>query len=168
MASQHTLASLNSLLTRAWPTSLTGYLLLEATPQQNTNGCALKSKRCELKSLEATIFSAYVKSMSDENFLWQIMQNLLLEEGSIVSIRSATLPKGTFVKLQPHTKDFLDISNPKAVLERTLRGYACLTKGDTICLPYNNKKYFIDVIEARPQVFPAAQNNAINKLHILS
>lgn len=69
-----------------------------------------------------------------------------------MSIKSATLPKGTFVKLQPHTKDFLDISNPKAVLERTLRGYACLTKGDTICLPYNNKKYFIDVIEARPQV----------------
>ena len=80
------------------------------------------------------------------------MQNLLLEEGSIVAIRSATLPKGTFVKLQPHTKDFLDITNPRAVLERTLRGYACLTKGDTICLPYNNKKYFIDVIEAKPQV----------------
>lgn len=86
--------------------------------------------------------------------LMQIMQNLLLEEGSIVSIKSATLPKGSFVKLQPHTKDFLDISNPKAVLERTLRGYACLTKGDTICLPYNNKKYFIDVVEARPQVVP--------------
>lgn len=80
------------------------------------------------------------------------MQNLVLEEGSIAVVRSATLPKGTFVKLQPHTKDFLDISNPKAVLERTLRGYSCLTKGDTICLPYNNKKYFIDVIEARPQV----------------
>ena len=80
------------------------------------------------------------------------MQNLLLEEGSIVAVRSATLPKGSFVKLQPHTKDFLDISNPKAVLERSLRGYSCLTKGDTICLPYNNKKYFIDVIEAQPQV----------------
>jgi hypothetical protein len=26
-----------------------------------------------------------------------------------------TLPKGTYVKLQPHTKDFLDISNPKAM-----------------------------------------------------
>ncbi len=80
------------------------------------------------------------------------MQNLLLEEGSIVSIRSATLPKGTFVKLQAHTSDFLDISNPKAVLERTLRNFACLTKGDTICFNYNNKKYFIDVIEAKPQV----------------
>ena len=81
-----------------------------------------------------------------------MMQNLVMEEGDIVAIRSATLPKGTYVKLQPHTQDFLDITNPKAVLETTLRGFSCLTTGDTICLPYNNKKYFIDVVEARPQV----------------
>ena len=82
------------------------------------------------------------------------MQNLVLEEGDIATISSVTLPKGTFVKLQPHSKDFLDISNPKAVLERTLRGYSCLTKGDTICLPYNNKKYYINIVEAKPQVSP--------------
>ena len=34
----------------------------------------------------------------------QMMQNLLIEEGSLVTITSATLPKGTYVKLQPHTK----------------------------------------------------------------
>lgn len=36
-------------------------------------------------------------------------------------------PQGKYVKLQPVTSDFLDISNPKAVLERTLRSYTCLT-----------------------------------------
>lgn len=35
--------------------------------------------------------------------------------------------QGKYVKLQPFTSDFLDISNPKAVLERTLRTYTCLT-----------------------------------------
>jgi hypothetical protein len=49
-------------------------------------------------------------------------------------------------------QDFLDISNPKAVLETTLRGFSCLTKGDCICLHYNNKRYYIDIIEARPEV----------------
>ena len=49
-------------------------------------------------------------------------------------------------------QDFLDISNPKAVLEMTLRGFSCLTCGDCICLHYNNKKYYIDIIEAKPQV----------------
>ncbi len=33
-----------------------------------------------------------------------MMQNLLLEEGDITTVRSATLRKGTYVKLQPHTK----------------------------------------------------------------
>ena len=82
----------------------------------------------------------------------QMMQNLLLEEGDLVAIRSVSLPKGSFVKLQPHTQDFLDISNPRAVLEMTLRGFSCLTKGDCILMHYNNKRFYIDIVECRPQV----------------
>jgi ubiquitin fusion degradation protein 1 len=58
-----------------------------------------------------------------------MMQNLLLQEGDVVALRSATLPKGSFVKLQPHSTDFLDITNPRAVLETTLRNFSCLTGG---------------------------------------
>jgi ubiquitin fusion degradation protein 1 len=79
-----------------------------------------------------------------------MMQNLLLQEGDLVVLRSATLPKGSFVKLQPHSTDFLDISNPRAVLETTLRNFSCLTVGDTIPIHYNNKQYFIDIVEAKP------------------
>ncbi|KAJ7222678.1 hypothetical protein O6H91_14G080200 [Diphasiastrum complanatum] len=79
-----------------------------------------------------------------------MMQNLLLQEGDIVKVKSATLPKGSYVKLQPHTQDFLDISNPKAVLETTLRNFSCLTVGDNIMVAYNNKKYYIDIIETKP------------------
>lgn len=78
------------------------------------------------------------------------MENMLLQEGDIVRLKNVTLPKGTYVKLQPHTKDFLDISNPKAILETTLRNYSCLTTGDSIMVAYNNKKYYIDIIETRP------------------
>lgn len=79
-----------------------------------------------------------------------MMQNLAIQEGDTVKVRNVSLPKGTYVKLQPHTTDFTNISNPKAVLETTLRGYTCLTVGDTICVYYNNRKYFIDVVEAKP------------------
>ncbi|KAG1354647.1 ubiquitin fusion degradation protein 1 [Cocos nucifera] len=79
-----------------------------------------------------------------------MMQNLLLQEGDIVRVKNATLPKGTYVKLQPHTKDFLDISNPKAILETTLRSFSCLTTGDSIMVAYNNKKYYIDIVETKP------------------
>lgn len=79
-----------------------------------------------------------------------MMQNLALQEGDTVKMRNVPLPKGTYVKLQPHTTDFTNISNPKAVLETTLRGYTCLTVNDTICVHYNNRKYYIDVVEAKP------------------
>uniref|UniRef100_A0ACD5UYE9 Uncharacterized protein n=1 Tax=Avena sativa TaxID=4498 RepID=A0ACD5UYE9_AVESA len=79
-----------------------------------------------------------------------MMHNMLLQEGDIVRVKSAVLPKGTFVKLQPHTSDFLDISNPKAILEKTLRNFSCLTTGGTIMVAYNNKQYYIDIVEAKP------------------
>ncbi|KAI8473018.1 MAG: ubiquitin fusion degradation protein UFD1-domain-containing protein [Monoraphidium minutum] len=79
-----------------------------------------------------------------------MMQNLLLTEGQAVRFRNVSLPKGTFVKLQPVTSDFLDISNPKAVLERTLRSYSCLTLGDCFVFHYNAKDYEIEVRETRP------------------
>jgi ubiquitin fusion degradation protein 1 len=50
-----------------------------------------------------------------------MMQNLGIEHGDLVKVESATLPKGTYVKLRPQTKAFIDIANPKAVLENTLR-----------------------------------------------
>ncbi|KAL6211468.1 hypothetical protein ACLB2K_016694 [Fragaria x ananassa] len=79
-----------------------------------------------------------------------MMENMLLQEGDVVRVKNVTLPKGTYVKLQPHTKDFLDISNPKAILETTLRNFSCLTVGDSIMVAYNNKKYYIDIIESKP------------------
>lgn len=35
-------------------------------------------------------------------------------------------------------------------LETSLRSYSCLTTGDTIMVAYNNKKYYIDIIETKP------------------
>ncbi len=49
-----------------------------------------------------------------------MMQLLLIEEGGFVNVKSATLPKATYVKLQPQSSAFLDISNPKAVYVSTL------------------------------------------------
>ncbi|GJY40394.1 ubiquitin fusion degradation protein 1 homolog isoform X1 [Tanacetum coccineum] len=80
-----------------------------------------------------------------------MMKNLLLEEGDFLRVKNVTLPKGTYVKLQPHTSDFLNISNPKAILETTLRNFSCLTTGDSIMVAYNNKQYYIDIIESKPK-----------------
>uniref|UniRef100_A0A1B6HJF9 Ubiquitin fusion degradation protein 1 homolog n=1 Tax=Homalodisca liturata TaxID=320908 RepID=A0A1B6HJF9_9HEMI len=79
-----------------------------------------------------------------------MMHNLLLEEGDLVSIENILLPVASFAKFQPQSSDFLDITNPKAVLENSLRNYACLTTGDVIAIMYNKKTYEVCVLETKP------------------
>ena len=80
-----------------------------------------------------------------------MMQNLLIEEGSVISVTNISLPKATFVKLQPQHVDFLEITNPRAVLEHALRNFSCVTKGDVICVPYNSKNYHFELKEVKPK-----------------
>merc|ERR1719285_742021 len=79
-----------------------------------------------------------------------MMCNLLLQEGDLVRITNTSLPKGNFVKLQPVSSEFLDIHNPRAVLENSLRNFATLTVGDCIVIDYNQKKFEIEIVECKP------------------
>jgi ubiquitin fusion degradation protein 1 len=92
----------------------------------------------------------FVAEEGHANLPYWLMQNLLVPEGGMITIRNANLPKGTYVKFQPQSSDFLAISNPKAVLEATLRGFSCLSKGHAVAITYNEKVYWIDVLEVAP------------------
>jgi len=109
---------------------------------QISNPKQKKTSHCGVLEFVADEGHAYIP--------YWMMQNLLLAEGDLVRFKNISLSKGTYVKLRPHTSDFLDISNPKAVLEMTLRNYSCLTKDDVILVNYNNKRYFIDILETKP------------------
>jgi ubiquitin fusion degradation protein 1 len=65
-------------------------------------------------------------------------------------VKNVSLSKATFVKFRAQSVDFLEISNPRAVLEVTLRKFTCLTVGDTICFTHSGKKFFLDVMEVQP------------------
>lgn len=78
------------------------------------------------------------------------MKNLLLEEGALVTVENVSLPVASYSKFQAQSVEFLDITNPKAVLENCLRNFACLTTGDIIAIPYNNKIYEMLVLETKP------------------
>ncbi|KAI4357549.1 hypothetical protein L6164_001489 [Bauhinia variegata] len=113
-------------------------------------------------SAERVSHCGVLEFIAEEGMIYMpywMMENMLLQEGDIVRVKNVTLPKGTYVKLQPHTMDFLDIFNPKAILETTLRNFSCLTVGDSIMVAYNNKKYYIDIIESKP-------SNAISIIEI--
>ncbi|KAJ3010255.1 UNVERIFIED_CONTAM: ubiquitin fusion degradation protein [Siphonaria sp. JEL0065] len=79
-----------------------------------------------------------------------MMSTLLIEEGSLVRIKNTSLPLGKFVKLQPQSVDFLDISDPKAVLEKAIGQFSCLTQGDIITIKYNAQLYDILIMESKP------------------
>jgi ubiquitin fusion degradation protein 1 len=74
-----------------------------------------------------------------------MMSNLALAEGRMIRVRNVSLPKATFVKFQPQHVDFLEISNPRAVLEYKLRSFSCVTVGDVLTFSYNNRKYHLEV-----------------------
>ncbi|KAF3921433.1 hypothetical protein ABW21_db0203554 [Orbilia brochopaga] len=87
-----------------------------------------------------------------------IMQTLLLEPGDLLQVKSTDLPPGSFIKLQPQSVEFLDISDPKAVLENALRNFSALTKDDIFSFSYNDTVFEIAVLEVKPD----ARNSAIS------
>ncbi|KAI5365317.1 Putative ubiquitin fusion degradation protein Ufd1 [Septoria linicola] len=80
-----------------------------------------------------------------------MMQTLMLEPGDLIQTKSTSLPPGRFIKLQPQTTNFLDISDPKAVLEQAFRGFSCMSKGDVFTFSYNDTVYEIAVLEVKPE-----------------
>lgn len=79
-----------------------------------------------------------------------MMRQLGLSEGDPIHLTGTTLPKGKFVKIQPQTTDFLEISDPKAVLEQAFRNFSCLTKGDIVEISYNCLTFEILIMETVP------------------
>lgn len=79
-----------------------------------------------------------------------MMKNMQLQGGDLILIRSTNLEKGTYMKLQPHAKSFLDLSNPRVLLEIQLRNFSCLSAGDTIMVMHDKKRFYIDVVETKP------------------
>lgn len=50
-------------------------------------------------------------------------------------------------EVAPHTKDFLQNSDSKALLEATVRKFSCSTTGDMIMITHNDKKFYIGKLE---------------------
>lgn len=80
-----------------------------------------------------------------------MFNRLYLEEGMMINLRNIKLEKGKFCKIRPHQTEFVMNSNPRAILENNLRNYVCVTKGDTITVQFNKKKYLIDIVECKPK-----------------
>lgn len=78
------------------------------------------------------------------------MQTIGVGTGGLVCLENVSLPLGTFLKLQPQSVDFLDITDPRAVLEQSLRSFSAMTPGDRIRICYNDRQYELLVRQTKP------------------
>lgn len=79
------------------------------------------------------------------------MVTLVMDVGDMIQIRTTSLELAKMVKLQPQSISFLEISDPKAVLERAFRNFATLTKGDVFSFEYNDTVYDVAVLDVKPE-----------------
>lgn len=79
-----------------------------------------------------------------------MMKQLRIDDGAEIRVDSVTLPSATYAKLKPQSLEFLNISNPRAVLEVELRKFACLTKNDVIAVLYADQVLEFLVQEVKP------------------
>lgn len=94
---------------------------------------------------------------------YRIMDNLMIEQGAIINLVYEMIPQGSYIKIKPHKTKFIELSDPKVVLEKHLNiNYPTLTKGETISINYNNDIYFIDIVETKPVESIKILNSDIN------
>ena len=78
-----------------------------------------------------------------------VMRQLGLKAGEPCAVATACFPDCAFVKFQPHTSDFLDISDHYVVLTRTLENMGGLTMGASVRVSDGKRTYTLDVLEVR-------------------
>ncbi|KAK3903365.1 hypothetical protein C8A05DRAFT_43390 [Staphylotrichum tortipilum] len=80
-----------------------------------------------------------------------MMETLQLDVGDMIQVKTTSLELAKLVKLQPQSVHFLDISDPRAVLEKAFRNFAALTKGDVFKFEYNDEVYDMAVLDVKPE-----------------
>ena len=87
------------------------------------------------------------------------MEHLLICDGQNIDVQICHPLKGNYIKLKPRKTAFIDLSNPKAVLEKFMSSdYPVVSVGDTLSINHLNTIYHIDVVDCKP-------GNSINILN---
>ena len=81
-----------------------------------------------------------------------IMNNINLHDGNNVIVTQRTnISKGEYIKIKPMKKAFIDLPNPKAILERHIsQFYPILSENEIITIKHNNDLYHIQIVETKP------------------
>lgn len=92
----------------------------------------------------------------------KIAEELFVIQDSDIKLEYCVPPKGSYIKLKPHSKDFYDIIDVKNILENNIqKNYPILQQDLSISIKYNNKIIELDIIECRPYEVITTDNTDI-------
>eukprot|EP00796_Vickermania_ingenoplastis_P006642 gene6642-4761_t len=77
---------------------------------------------------------------------WMV-EHLGIKDKTIVSLKTCSLSGANIIKLQPHTQEFLALTDPRTVLEQHLANYTALTKGAAIVIRHAKRDFRISITE---------------------
>ena len=106
----------------------------------------------------------YMESESVAFIPHSMLERLELLDGNSVTIKQLTnVPNGKYIKIKPYEKEFIELGDPKGLLERMIsENYPILSEGEVICIKHNGKEYHIEVIECLPEKTIQTTNCDIN------
>ena len=104
---------------------------------------------------QKTVYVGVLEFMAPDDAVilpFWLFNELHLNEGEMVRLGLVDfLPKATFAKIRPHKTEFIDLPDPRAILEIHLRDFVCFTKNETIAINFMGKQYLLDVLELKPE-----------------
>lgn len=79
-----------------------------------------------------------------------VMEYMAVSVGDYIMLVDTKLPKGTSIKIQFQSCDYLSFDNPEGILTSILPNYSCLTCGQFLRFRYLNKVYDVKVVSTKP------------------
>lgn len=101
-----------------------------------------------------SIYCGVIEFTAPEKFIFaskELMDTLNVKNNQYVSLMSVTLPKAEFIKFKSEDPSFLQLSNPKIVVERYLRDRSTLMFNQTFEIKYIGKIYKFTITELKPE-----------------
>ena len=77
-------------------------------------------------------------------------KNLGVSLGEEVHVRRVYVPKGIYMKLQPHDARYAAVGDTKRMLEWVLSRYTAVAAGDTLVVNYRGQDHQFDILDVSP------------------
>ena len=80
-----------------------------------------------------------------------MIERLHLNDEPAIIKQIKDVESGTYIKIKPYEKAFIELEDPKAILERFIsKNYPILSKNEVIIIKYLDIEYHIEVVECNP------------------